>query len=769
MESFHGFVTRYHEEYNPSTPNDTILHPGIWNGYVLGFYGGIYDNYRPEGGWLLEELNPNVDKPALSIINSQRLRSVEECGAVSAWYSRFRLPYFNSYFPGKVINALTVEFRLIKIDTGEETGSTIRNPIYADGTKLAIGDFFFFNKNHEVIKIDLSTSPTIAATQLFPETTTVYIVGGGGTPEAINLVDVDLDDTSLGVQNLKVYSFSDPEDGTWMTWGEVWDGIKQTLINQKIQNSALLYDVVDTAVDDIFRLVFPIDPVVQATMNVAKDEINQYLNFELCGIDLSSANESGLAGVFPNGFELYGVMKAQTEVGWDGAPTQSYDDYASVPAWYSNGGRIFDSSGEPVDIGSDDTIDVGYAYSRWVDRLWGAFYFMEDTSAFGSGTYPNDDAGKIAIQYDNISFDSTEYRSQDPTFGMDNKLIDRKVLFRNTEKTKTTADVIKDYTGTTIGKASSYGGLKRAITLIDDNKLYWDSMMTVIDVRNSIDLKNYTPPRYAEDGESMGWLLEEYDKKDVNLFSSGVITAGIDDSNPGLYDSNNSNSIEYTYEVEGNTISFPGSSSDGATIYDSILVTNYFQRDFRGLRDFSGITLKNLVYCFGNGKRGKHVIRPSVSIWSSFDPINMEITDFWADELILDPPRGMRFGLLGYNEKQRYIFSNSSYGQFRDMFEQSLDSKMSNFETNSEVYGAPVVVNPINPVNAEVPKLMENTMRYNKTANATIVKPYIEDNYEAIPNPVNLKAETLRVDVAGSIKTKAVLAPGNVASNIRRR
>jgi len=86
-----------------------------------------------------------------------------------------------------------------------------------------------------------------------------------------------------------------------------------------------------------------------------------------------------------------------------------------------------------------------------------------------------------------------------------------------------------------------------------------------------------------------------------------------------------------------------------------------------------------------------------------------------------------------------------------------------------ELFGSPVVVNPINPTNPEIPKLMENTSRYNKTVNATIVKPYIEDNYEAKPNPVNLQSETLRVDVAGSIRSKQVLAPGNVASNIRRR
>ena len=103
------------------------------------------------------------------------------------------------------------------------------------------------------------------------------------------------------------------------------------------------------------------------------------------------------------------------------------------------------------------------------------------------------------------------------------------------------------------------------------------------------------------------------------------------------------------------------------------------------------------------------------------------------------------------------------------MFEQALDSKVSGAGSDPEVLGSPVVVNPINSANPEVPKLMENTSRYNKTTDATITIPYIESNYEATPNPPNLNAESLRVDVAGSIRTRAALAPGNVAANIRRR
>ena len=136
----------------------------------------------------------------------------------------------------------------------------------------------------------------------------------------------------------------------------------------------------------------------------------------------------------------------------------------------------------------------------------------------------------------------------------------------------------------------------------------------------------------------------------------------------------------------------------------------------------------------------------------------------------MDPPRGARFGLYSTEPSfPTYIFSTNSFGQLRDMYEQALDTKTTTFRLEETIYGSPVVVSSINSVNPEAGKEMSKTLRFNKTINATITTPYIEDNYEATPQPPLLNAEKLRVDVAGSIATKAVLAPGNVAANIRRR
>ena len=104
------------------------------------------------------------------------------------------------------------------------------------------------------------------------------------------------------------------------------------------------------------------------------------------------------------------------------------------------------------------------------------------------------------------------------------------------------------------------------------------------------------------------------------------------------------------------------------------------------------------------------------------------------------------------------------------MLEQSIDTKIADFAKDSTVYGSPVKVNAINSVNPETSKLMADIQRYNKNPDLTVTRPYIEDfDITNITKPVMLKSESLRVDVPGSIKTKAVLAPGSVAANIRRR
>ena len=245
---------------------------------------------------------------------------------------------------------------------------------------------------------------------------------------------------------------------------------------------------------------------------------------------------------------------------------------------------------------------------------------------------------------------------------------------------------------------------------------------------------------------------------------------------------NNTDTVKYTDDVGDNslgTITWGVGAYDGVEFTEGTLgfmnVTNYIQDSFKGKSDYRKKTVRDMFLGFGNQVSGKNLIRPvkykgyKALTWDANNNYLPSATDFVL-EWVVEEPRGARFGL--YNTQRTspsYKFSYHHFGHLRDMFEQGLDSKSTLHRSDEEIFGAPVVVNSINPTNPEIPKLMENTSRYNKTVDCTVVKPYIEDNYEGIPNPVNLQSEQLRVDVAGSIRSRQILAPGNVASNIRRR
>ena len=803
MESLLGFVTEYHHD-RQTTGDATILEnsllfPGPWDGYTpQNTPDSLFDRYRPEGAWLLEELNPNPNAPVVTDIQEHRRRNYLRCGAVSAWYCKFKFPYFEANVLGKTVGASTVEFRFIKIDTGDETSGVKRRPRYTDGTLIEVGDCFFFDKDHRVVKLDLTLSShvTPAAEQVFQSSVVVYIVAGGREPEVeLPFQDLDFDENLAGNQTIKfAYIDHSTLDPNALTWNDLWLKIQRVLSNQKVHNPALLYNVVSNSSMSIFRgfdLVFPQDPIVQEVFEANKTTINEEVEFTLNGHDMTgiSGDNSSLWNRFPqNPQQLYGVDPEQVRAGWDAAPIEGngvsapassyeYGTWTHQTDWYDRGGRLYTATGDLApgqpDTAGEETA-VGNFYSHWFDRLILAHYFCGHSSDLGQDTFTDPDAVKWTISYDYLRDADTRYTSQTATYSEEvGRIIDRKVIFRASEKINTTKDVILD--PLLIGKAGPFGRLKRTFTLVDDTRTYWDSMMPLVDVSSTIDLTSFDGIEYSQDGRGMGWLLETNEKKDTSQLETSIVTVKFDNNVPALYDSSNTETIDFSYVSDKNDINssyqvqFPGVTTIDNVVYDALPVTNLFQRDFRGTRDFSRYTGRNLVFGFGDSRGGRHKIRPSVSIWGGFDTPNVAPNMSWPDELILDPPRGIRFGLMGYDESPKYSFATRSFGQLRDMFEQALDTKMSNFESDPKVFGSPVVISAINPTNPEIPKLMENTSRYNKTENATIVKPYIEDNYEGIPNPVNLQSEKLRVDVAGSIKSRQILAPGNVASNIRRR
>jgi hypothetical protein len=204
-------------------------------------------------------------------------------------------------------------------------------------------------------------------------------------------------------------------------------------------------------------------------------------------------------------------------------------------------------------------------------------------------------------------------------------------------------------------------------------------------------------------------------------------------------------------------------------------VVNYIQNEFSGLSDFSTKTGRDLILGFGNNFAGRHSVRPLVYKYSAFQTKTGSTYDTSQSrslvlDLQLDKPRGARFGMYNTQpSKTGYIFSYRSFGNFRDMLEQGVDTRFDNDGNNQEVFGSPVVINAVSPINPDSPKSISDTRRYNKDINAKITKPYIESNYEATPQPVPLNDEQLRVDVASRIKTKSLVSPGNISANIFKR
>ena len=257
----------------------------------------------------------------------------------------------------------------------------------------------------------------------------------------------------------------------------------------------------------------------------------------------------------------------------------------------------------------------------------------------------------------------------------------------------------------------------------------------------------------------------------MNTTGTGGPTSEGDVSNNEPF---NSETVIYSSkDTNGNSYSWGTQTTSAAMFTEGeeglINITNYIDDEFKDTGDFRKKTVRDLLLGFGDGIKGKHTIRPLIFPYKAISSTGEDSFEF-AGEYRIDPPRGARFGLYSVGPTRgSYKFSSVRYGMLRDMFEQAVDTRFLGREADEESYGAPVVINPINPVNPTVPKLMENTSRYNKTTDATITVPYIESNYEATSNPPNLNSESLRVDVAGSIRTRAALAPGNVAANIRRR
>lgn len=729
-------------------------------------------------------------------------KSGENCPGISAWSMNITVPIFLDVGVQLTpyLTAFTCDFRLVAIPKGISGSSYGVHPTYHDGTQIALGDAFYFNRLQQAIKIRNATDLTAARSggslvdndywsrQWYHADARnnkagpmIYIVGG-----EINIHNRNISSTSTHA---------------YKTWEDVNAIIADVLNGQQIIEDSLLYTIETNTADGSFKVLFPQDPFLRQTLETFENDLHTSSAFRLCGINMNQNTDhvDYPENLVSNTVRLY----------WDNtADSDSVVDHTMI--WfggdlgYSNSFSLSNTAAEnlpyqnvllgtaPATLTTNYTQETNGSGNFLKNYLTPLKSIVKSAKAVAlseiSGTagdlYPS------RPNIDNITIDFSNFPSDGsgPKFSIVKEIyneevgrrIDRSVQRR--ASSHATVDNIKE--------AGPFGSLRNMLCLQAQTAIY-DSMIpasllnldmgycgiythgTKVACEAAGETWNETdyittlsdiPQNFPyESNEAKIFEIKPKGIK-VKMYTTGADTGATAQNTDTIVISNELANSAGNYSWEVNTISANSFDEGGKGLLN---ISNYIQEDFKGNLDFTEKTIRDYTLGFGNGPSGKMVIRPDIypyKAWTS------GTNSSFAVQWILDPPRGARFGL--YNVVQsmpKYLFSYRHFGHMRDMLEQSLDTKFINHASNERVFGAPVVVNAINITNPEVPKQMANTSRYNKTINATVTKPYIEDNYEAIQQPVNLESETLRVDVAGAIRSNRVLAPGSISSNIRSR
>ena len=254
-------------------------------------------------------------------------------------------------------------------------------------------------------------------------------------------------------------------------------------------------------------------------------------------------------------------------------------------------------------------------------------------------------------------------------------------------------------------------------------------------------------------------------------------------------------------DVDGNTVTFASSKSNGEFEYieivDHILESFPIGRKEKIFDDVMG--------GFGDGPQGKLVYRPSKYKHQAFNPA--ATTGLSTHFLLrLDPIRGSRFGMMNtMPQRKRYVFDNKAFGQFVNMFEQSLDSRFHS-DPDDLIDGSPIRMASKNLQNPSQDLPLDQNPRRNTDAYQRCSYPFfdksgiLEVDYtnSTIPtvasdlygpdlsgltfepdigtsfnssgdiNAATLPSNNLRVNVAGSLKSSKVVAPGQQGNSLKK-
>ena len=703
--------------------------------------------------------------------------------AGSAWYTKINTPIItkgSSLEPQ--FDTLEVEFRFVRIGavtsgtdftvysqfTSPTTGAggwQNKYPVYPElesGDPLVemdIGDAFYIDEDGKARKlltfaeIQSFNSTTVHAKQKWARNWQVKKQARGGQVVYIVAVKGSMKTPGLTTRPL----FMTQNGMTVYTYNQLYAKIADVMKAQAHIDEGLLYtDVLANTGSEFLKVVYPNDPTIRFVLKNYKSSIDTANIFTLSGKDVVKDGN-------PPEFFYLKKKAGDTSSWWTNLAGIGTTNLAQ---WQSG----TDTSGNPVYTltpGGGEFLK-GYLRTQTLGSRGAITGTLATIADYPSGTTERN----YNISYAGIPSDNVTIELVEETFTKEAPHIDRKVSFRTTQN-----------------NAGPFGSLNQFKKLESNNVIYDSLIPDLAQFKtSSIDL--------AVAGFTQNWLLEETSEKlgesnALELIKVRVKTGGSErgfldsqytqDGQPIVltsldFEKKGSGGVgdEWTTAANNYGVSNTSdSSSDWPTIFTNgaFPVTNYIQNEFSGLSDYSRKTGRDLILGFGNNFAGRHMIRPLVYKYKAFSMG----TDYSEPrpvvvDMQLDKPRGARFGLYNTQpSKTGYIFSYRSYGNFRDMLEQGLDTRFDNDGDNQEVFGPAVVINAVSPINPDSPKEIADTRRYNKDINAKITKPFIDKDGTSTPNPTPLNDEQLRVDVAGRIRTRTLVAPGNISANIFRR
>lgn len=623
--------------------------------------------------------------------------------------------------------------------------------------------------------------------------------GGGGNINSYQLTYKNI----YSIISRVLYLHSNWDESILGVVENFWDGTIDTSTNMTIagSNPVAYYSHIPTSTgssvhDGNFKVTIPQDTVIRKLFSRYQTLINDLMAFKLCGT----------------------TIDANTLVSGIGDTTDATAGCAisNKIRFYKDGGG---SDTTPValttmDFGNNSfgglltTKDTTHTIQRQ-NFISDYFLPMTNSALVHNGTAVASGGSKITrtmyqIDYSNLTRTFPILNITEETYNETiNRRIDRFVQRRSTELDNKT-DTTKPLAAGPFGSLKNYIQLETESTIFDshaaaslvtDRGGYCKTHLHRSKEECNADITTGGVHSDAGNGKSDAWVETDYfttvsdvptaypfeaSRARVFRVSDHIkdIKVKLKTTDPGGLEAqgsagSNSPTVSITLDTDtpvgnyafGFDTTFSSPDTEGSLGH--IQLTNYIQEDFKGNQDFTDKTVGDFLTGFGDGPQGRHVLRPHISetkAWTGGAAAN------FSNEFIMDKPRGARYGQYSTSPKHgTYVFMYNHYGHLRDMLEQSIDTKFNQFLGNARSFGSPVVVTAINIVNPEVPKRLENTSRFNKTRNATVSKPYIENGYENTAQPTNLNNDTLRVDVAGSLRSGNLLTPGNIASNIRNR